>query len=99
VCRHRKWVPAAWIAISMAKSTQILAAPRTCRAAPSGTLNSFWAQPVAGFEYRVAKGWTGKAYWGYHNYHEDETVQSPQDIFVPRNFHANLVTLSLRYAF
>src|SRR5205807_2446986 len=67
--------------------------------APSGPLNSFWAQPVAGFEYRFAKGWTGKAYWGYHGYHEDETAQSPQDIFVPRNFHANLVTLSLRYAF
>jgi hypothetical protein len=67
--------------------------------APSGPLNSFWAQPVAGFEYSFAKGLTGKAYWGYHGYHEDETVNSPQDIFVPRNFHANLVTLSLRYAF
>jgi hypothetical protein len=67
--------------------------------APSGPLNSFWAQPVAGFEYAFAKGWTGKAYWGYHGYHEDQTPQSPQDIFVPRNFHANLVTLSLRYAF
>jgi hypothetical protein len=67
--------------------------------APSGPLDSFWAQPVAGFEYRFAKGWTGKAYWGYHDYHEDETPQSPQDIFAPRNFHANLVTLSLRYAF
>jgi hypothetical protein len=67
--------------------------------APSGPLNSFWAQPVAGFEYRFSKGWTGKAYWGYHGYHEDETAQSPQDIFVPRNFHANLVTLSLKYAF
>jgi hypothetical protein len=67
--------------------------------APSGPLNSFWAQPVAGFEYRFARGLTGKAYWGYHDYHEDETPQSPQDIFAPRNFHANLVTLSLRYAF
>jgi hypothetical protein len=67
--------------------------------APSGPLNSFWAQPVAGFEYRFTKGWTGKAYWGYHGYHEDETAGTPQDIFVPRNFHANLVTLSLRYAF
>src|SRR5258708_39826391 len=67
--------------------------------APSGPLNSFWAQPVAGVEYAFAKGWTGKAYWGYPGYHEDETPQSPQDICVPLNFHTHLVNLSPRYAF
>jgi hypothetical protein len=37
-------------------------------------------------------------YWGYYGYHEDEN-DVIQDAFAPRNFRANLVTLSLRYAF
>ena len=45
-----------------------------------------------------AKGWTGKAYWGYYGYHEDPSLV-PQDLVAPRNFRGNLVTLSMRYAF
>lgn len=63
-----------------------------------GPLNSKWLRPFGGLDYRFAKGWTGKAYWAYHGYHEDLTALS-QDVFAPRNFHANMVTLSLRYAF
>ncbi len=63
-----------------------------------GPLNSKWLRPYGGFDYQVAKNWTGKAYWGYYGYHEDLTALD-QDIFAPRNFHANTVTLSLRYAF
>jgi hypothetical protein len=66
--------------------------------APSGPLNSTYYQPFGGIDYRFAKGWTGKAYWGYYGYHEDSSAV-PQDLFVPRNFQSNLVTLSLRYAF
>jgi cyclic nucleotide-binding protein len=66
--------------------------------APSGPLNSTYYQPFAGIDYRFAKGWTGKAYWGYYGYHEDSSGV-PQDVFVPRNFQSNLVTLSVRYAF
>ena len=66
--------------------------------APSGPLNSTYYQPFVGFDYRLAKNWTGKAYWGYYGYHEDPSGV-PQDIFVPRNFQSNLVTLSVRYAF
>ncbi len=66
--------------------------------APSGPLDSTYYQPFAGIDYRVAKGWTGRVYWGYYGYHEDET-NVVQDVFAPRNFRANLVTLSLRYAF
>ncbi|MBS1841543.1 MAG: hypothetical protein JSS69_12080 [Acidobacteria bacterium] len=63
-----------------------------------GPLNSKWLQPYGGLDYHFAKNWTGKAYWGYHGYHEDLT-SATQDVFVPRNFHANTATLSLRYAF
>jgi hypothetical protein len=63
-----------------------------------GPLNSKWLRPYGGLDYHFAKNWTGKAYWDYYGYHEDLTALT-QDVFNPRNFHANLVTLSLRYAF
>ena len=71
--------------------------------AVTGPLNSKWLHPYGGFEYRFSKEWTGKAYWDYYGYHEDPTFgtggDAVQDIFAPRNFRGNLVTLSLRYAF
>jgi hypothetical protein len=66
--------------------------------APSGPLDSKYMQPFGGIDYHIAKGWTGRAYWGYYGYHEDVS-NVVQDIFAPRNFRANLVTLSVRYAF
>jgi hypothetical protein len=64
----------------------------------AGPLNSKWLVPTAGMDYSFSKNWVGKAYWNYYGYHEDFTPV-PQDIYAPRNFHANLVTLSVRYAF
>jgi hypothetical protein len=66
--------------------------------APSGPLNSTYFQPFGGIDYHFAKQWMGKAYWGYYGYHEDAS-DVVQDTLAPRNFRANLVTLSLRYAF
>jgi hypothetical protein len=66
--------------------------------APSGPLDSTYFQPFGGIDYHFARQWTGKAYWGYYGYHED-LDNLVQDVFAPRNFHANLVTLSVRYAF
>jgi hypothetical protein len=66
---------------------------------PSGPLNSKWLHPFGGVDYHFAKDWTAKAYWDYYGYHEDPTLGLVQDIFAPRNFRANLVTLSVRYAF
>jgi hypothetical protein len=66
--------------------------------APSGPLNSTYFQPFGGIDYHFAKQWTGKAYWGYYGYHEDAS-DVVQDALAPRTFRANLVTLSLRYAF
>src|ERR1700741_2013314 len=63
-----------------------------------GALNSSWYGPYAGFDVRFANHWTGKALWNYYSYHEDSTA-AYQDGFAPRNFHANNVTLSVRYAF
>jgi hypothetical protein len=63
-----------------------------------GSLNSKWLTPTGGLEYAFTKNWMGRAFWNYYGYHEDP-VASPQDVFAPRNFHANTVTLSARYAF
>jgi len=63
-----------------------------------GSLNSTWYEPYGGFDYHIANHWTGKAFWSFYSYHEDATV-AYQDVYSPRNFHANNVTLSVRYAF
>jgi hypothetical protein len=63
-----------------------------------GSLNSKWLTPMGGLEYAFSKNWTGRAFWNYYGYHEDP-VNSVQDIFAPRNFHSNNVTLSARFAF
>lgn len=63
-----------------------------------GPLNTKWLTPTGGLEYSFGRRWTGRAFWNYYGYHED-SVNSPQDIFAPRNFHTNTVTLSARYAF
>jgi hypothetical protein len=63
-----------------------------------GPLNSKYLRPYGGLDYRIAKSWTGKAYWGYYGYHEDLTSLT-QDLFAPRSFRGNTVTLSVRYAF
>ena len=66
--------------------------------APAGPLNSNWYQPYSVVTYRFAKQWSGRARWDYYDYHEDSNG-SYQDYYVPRNFHANVITLSIRFAF
>ena len=65
----------------------------------AGPLNSKWLHPFGGLDYRFTKNWTGRAFWDYYGYHEDPSDGTVQDIFAPRNFRGNLVTLSVRYAF
>jgi hypothetical protein len=65
---------------------------------PAGPLNSKYYQPFGGLEYQFANRWTGKAYWNYYGYSEENSFVV-QDLFAPRNFRAHLVTLSVRYAF
>lgn len=66
--------------------------------APTGPLDSLYLQPFAGLDFQFSKRWTGKSYWGFYDYHESSD-NVPQDIFAPRNFRGNLVTLSVKYAF
>jgi hypothetical protein len=66
--------------------------------APPGTLNSNFYRPYGGFDFLIAKGLTWRTYWNYYGYSEGLSA-TPQDIFAPRNFRGNTVTLSGRYAF
>ncbi|MGB7730823.1 MAG: hypothetical protein WBL50_22540 [Candidatus Acidiferrum sp.] len=65
---------------------------------PAGSLNSEWYQPYGSVAYHFAKSWTGRARWDYYGYHEDSNG-SYQDLYAPRNFRGNLITLSIRFAF
>lgn len=64
----------------------------------AGPLDSTWYQPFAGFDYRLAKHWTGRAMRDYYGYHEDAT-SACHDLVAQRNFQGNLVTRSVKYAF
>jgi hypothetical protein len=63
-----------------------------------GPLNTDWFQPYAGVDYSFTKNWMGRANWGFYDYRENGTTAA-QDVFAPRNFRGNMVTLSARYAF
>jgi len=65
----------------------------------TGPLNSLWLHPFGGLDYQFAHHWMARAAWDYYGYHEDPTAGAVEDIFVPRNFRGNLVTLSMRFAF
>jgi hypothetical protein len=83
-----------------AGSGQVLAgyAPGPNPYQPVGTLGMNWIKPSAGVEIELAKGWTFRGLYNYYSYKEQNGV-SRFNILAPTNFHANIETLSLRYAF
>jgi hypothetical protein len=62
---------------------------------PLGPLNYNYHKPYAQLAVQYLKNVTWKAAWGYYDY--DEKADS--DPTGPRSFHANLIDLTLRYAF
>lgn len=63
--------------------------------APLGPLDINYHLPSASIAFDLTKRLTWKAGWNYYNYDEN----APPDPTGPRSFRANLVNLSLRYAF
>jgi hypothetical protein len=57
-----------------------------------------WHKPTAGLAIDIAKNVTFKGNYAYFGYNEKETQGLPL-VTLPRNFHANTGTVSLRYAF
>jgi len=62
---------------------------------PQGSLYYLFHKPVGSVAYELTPHWTAKGAWGYYDYNE----RGWQGPVVPRDFHANTGTLSLRYAF
>ena len=62
---------------------------------PLGSLSSRYQQPLAFVGAEVARKVELRAGWNYYQYNENSLVGPT----LPRYFHANLTTLSLRYAF
>jgi hypothetical protein len=60
-----------------------------------GSLKNNFHRPLADLEIELAKNFFAKAGWNYYDYKE----KSPSGPTIPRDFHANVTTLSLKYAF
>jgi len=63
--------------------------------APIAALRYSLHQPAAALAIDLHKGFTWKASWNYHDYNE-KSASGPT---LPRDFHANLATVALRYSF
>jgi hypothetical protein len=62
---------------------------------PLGPLASRFQQPLAAIDLEIAKNVTWHGGWNYYQYNEASFVGPT----LPRYFHANVTTLSLKYAF
>lgn len=62
---------------------------------PAGSLRFNYQQPQASLTFAMNKNLTWRAAWDYHDYGEPGAAGPT----LPRDFHANLGTLSLKYAF
>jgi hypothetical protein len=64
--------------------------------APLGTLNTIWQRPMAGVEYAVTRQFTLKGIYNNYQYRDKSPAGT---IVLPRDFHANAGTLSVKYSF
>jgi len=62
---------------------------------PLGPLSSEFQQPLAALDVEIARNFTWHGGWNYYQYGEGSFVGPT----LPRYFHANVATLSLKYAF
>jgi hypothetical protein len=60
-----------------------------------GSLQSTYQMPFADIAYNIAPGWIWKAAWNYYGYDEGSLVGPT----LPRDFHGDVFTLSVRHEF
>jgi hypothetical protein len=63
---------------------------------PLGSLSYNWHRPVVGVSIDLAKGLTFKGGYNNYDYNEKGTQVTP---VLPRDFHGNVMTLSLKHSF
>ncbi len=75
---------------------QILAGPNS--AVPTGgSLDTNWHKPYAGITYDIHKGLSLKGVYYYYGYNEKDVQNA--SILLPRDFHTNSGTVSVKYSF
>jgi opacity protein-like surface antigen len=62
-----------------------------------GPMDVNWHKPYAGLAFDIAKGMTLKGTWAYYDYKEKDTQNA--SVLLPRDFHTNTATVSLKYTF
>ncbi len=71
-----------------------------------GALLSKYVTPFADLQIRIAEGWYWHGNWEHHGYNEggpsggvNGNVFVPGSLLPSRDFHGDVVTLSVKYAF
>jgi len=88
------WVGVGTPALNPSNLTSYYGQPGTYGA--PGSLQSNYHMPTVSVSYEFIKNWSAKAQWNYWGYGEN-TVATGTGL--SNNFHANMGTMSLRYAF
>jgi hypothetical protein len=70
-------------------------------AQPLGPQAFNWHKFNTGISYEVVKGITFHGLWSYYDYNakDENPILAPLTVVAPRDFHANVGTVSLRYTF
>jgi hypothetical protein len=66
---------------------------------PYGPTSFNWHRPSASLAVELVKNWTVKGGWNYYDYNETGLNGRQAAAIVPRDFHATLGTVSLKYEF
>jgi hypothetical protein len=70
---------------------------------PPGAISSTVVSPFADLAINIAPQWSWHGYWVHHGYNEDGpaggSVPAAGGVIPSRDFHGDVVTLSVRYAF
>ena len=61
----------------------------------NGSLQSYFQSPYAGVAWDLERQWTWKADYNFYGYGEGLPIGPT----LPRNFHGNIITLAVHYAF
>ncbi len=64
---------------------------------PNGSLDTNWHKAYMGVTFDIHKGLAFKGTWSYYDYNEKD-VES-LSVLLPRDFHTNVGTVSLKYSF
>jgi hypothetical protein len=70
---------------------------------PPGAISSTVLSPYSDLSINIAPQWSWHGYWTHHSYNEDGppggSIPAAGGVIPARDFHGDVVTLSVKYAF